>query len=104
MADVGGIHEKNLLSEKKLPEFMSGVTDRTCKIGAGILDNVALGGSNVKPPDVDDLPPGCRPGNKDNAFADDFWMWASVARARLSAPRKVQRSLVRTVMGGSRSA
>ena len=57
------------------------VADVVARLQAALLpDEVVLGGGNVRA--LKELPPGCRAGDNNNAFAGGFRLWPEAARRR----------------------
>ncbi len=69
--DYVGIRGLQRLGRKKWRKRVADVVERL--IAATEADEVVLGGGNVKK--LDELPPHCREGDNDNAFAGGFRLW-----------------------------
>jgi polyphosphate glucokinase len=69
--DYVGIRGLKRLGTKKWRKRVVDVVDRL--IAATEAEEVVLGGGNVKK--LDELPPHCREGDNDNAFAGGFRLW-----------------------------
>jgi polyphosphate glucokinase len=86
--DYLGIRGLEKFGKKKWRRF---VTDAVKRLVAALEpDEVVLGGGNVHNLKV--LPPGCRPGDNNNAFAGGFRLWEQDGKDPASDPTSRQRT------------
>ena len=86
--DYVGIRGLEKFGKKKWRKL---VTDVVQRLAAALEpDEVVLGGGNVHNLKV--LPPGCRPGDNNNAFAGGFRLWEQDGKDRAIGPAQRQRT------------
>jgi len=86
--DYLGIRGLKKFGKKKWRRF---VTDAVKRLVAALEpDEVVLGGGNVHNLKV--LPPGCRPGDNNNAFAGGFRLWEQEEKDRAAGPTQGQQA------------
>jgi polyphosphate glucokinase len=81
--DYVGIRGLKRLGKRKWRHHVEDVVARF--VAALEPDEVVLGGGNVHK--LKELPPGCREGEKANAFAGGFRLWEEAGKWRASVPR-----------------
>jgi polyphosphate glucokinase len=85
--DYVGLRGLTAHGEKKWRKHVEDVIERL--VAALEPEDVVLGGGNVK--HLEELPPGCRPGDNANAFLGGFRAWEAETDATGKAPRKSQK-------------
>ena len=80
--DSVGVRAIERLGKKKWRKVVEDVVERLA--AAFRPDDVVLGGGNSQ--HLNELPPGCRLGDNDNAFLGGFRMWAGAKSRRTSRP------------------
>ena len=86
--DYLGIRGLEKFGKKKWRKLVADAVKRL--VAALEPDEVVLGGGNVHNLKV--LPPGCRPGDNNNAFVGGFRLWEPDGKDRESGPAKRQRT------------
>ena len=84
--DYLGIRGIERFGKKKWRHYVEDVVARL--VAALQAEDVVLGGGNVKK--LKDLPPGCRAGDNDNAFAGGFRLWEEGTDGERSRPAKIK--------------
>jgi polyphosphate glucokinase len=98
--DYVGVHAIERFGKKKWRKRVEDVVERLT--AAFRPDDVVLGGGNSQR--LEELPPGCRLGDNDNAFLGGFRMWSGATSKVMPrvAARKVARSVARKPARGTK--